>query len=1309
MNTSPPISTDELDKAIDEKLLLLDQRQAQVELEADTEWTGPLEVSAKVLVSNQEGDRFFIAETEDGKLIHCEMDLPFPSMSKDGPVILYRRDNRWSLVPPEARSSIGDLEWSVGQKGWFFCDSLDCERKIIYGHFAPSIKEGDDCNRAPAWISADSLFIPLPLQDVRFIGLRCRAFIVQVEAHRGGVQVGQLKPIGLLASFLKTLISSHRKVWNKKENSNSMQEAAQEDGVYKSPLVACTENDLPVLVYALGRILDNKSVLLSYSDPILRPDPTGGRGVLVALHGCEIKLYHHQLYWLEDVPEEKIEVCNSLELHCGIFDRITWRLPMFHRPRDGDEARCVQDEFQLGVLVSTERIEHLAIQPWGHVVRLKDVYLSGTPLWVEAIVPWQETSWGNRPWYSKDDEGILKVIGFDQESSAPILSRRASLPDPWTIDQVGSVVRGTTMLLQSPDLIDNFTFHQAEQQGILYLAPNDAPELIVECLCEGATYRLVSHMVRLCMPVPVKIEQIIPELRYIAGRIPDDWPNRYHCFAQEIVGKKVFGTVMRKRMNYYLIDLEEGIIGLAIKPQLSVSNLDLGDGQKIELTVAELKDDRIIRLVGLAISLEIGMTVRSVVKSVMEYGALVTVGDIKGLVHVSELSWRNITDARKVVQNGQELDLIILSIDQDKNEIGFGRKQLIKDPWNDLTERYPIGSRVKGIVTSIKNYGFFAIIGDYMDGVEGLVHQSDIYWTNKKVNPREIVCIGDEIELMILAIDEQKRRLAFSLKGCSENPWITFKSSHQVGERVTGIVKNIEQFGMFVTLEEGIDGLLHFNQMFFELDGKEAQERAQCIFSTGNRIDVVIKNIEVDSQKIVLGYQELLRNCFHFKAMSLGVDANNVYFELYPGFSGHVSLSSFEDELCCDSKAVKNIFAAGFPIGVSVEEISAGDGQIEQIRFVITKAAMAALDCDMAIQLDGGIERLLELCNWKFADKTPQETSSYTLKNHVTKSSILCGRYKIGSIVQGQVTHIADNGFFVMIDGHIEGLVTKGYISWKKNGVNPNEIVNTGETIELKVLGVIKKSGQLLLSLRDCQDNPWKTFAKNNPVGQQVAGNVSSITNSCIIVAFNETVEGILQIDCLFDGIRGKEAVDRFRQLYCVGDRIIVVIERLDAGNRTISIDYKRIFCNGTYFRAIVSNIDAHSIDFELSPDLTGQVAKASLKYELDCDPTTIQTRFFVGAPIGVSVEQLTIENEKPIQIKFVVTKVSMAALDCDMAIQLDGGVERLLELCNWKFADETPQETSSYTLKNHVTKSSILCGRYKIGSIVQGQVTHIA
>ena len=249
-------------------------------------------------------------------------------------------------------------------------------------------------------------------------------------------------------------------------------------------------------------------------------------------------------------------------------------------------------------------------------------------------------------------------------------------------------------------------------------------------------------------------------------------------------------------------------------------------------------------------SLQEGATVKGVVKNITDYGAFVDLGGIDGLLHITDLAWRRVKHPSEVLNVGDEVTAKILKFDQEKNRVSLGLKQLGEDPWVGLSRRYPPGTRLFGKVSNLTDYGAFVEIEQ---GIEGLVHVSEMDWTNKNVHPSRVVQLGDEVEVMILEIDEDRRRISLGMKQCKPNPWEEFAANYKKGDKVRGQIKSITDFGIFIGLPGGIDGLVHLSDLSWSVPGEEAVRN----YKKGDEVEAMVVSIDVERERISLGIKQL--------------------------------------------------------------------------------------------------------------------------------------------------------------------------------------------------------------------------------------------------------------------------------------------------------------------------------------------------------------------------------------------------------------------------------------------------------------------
>ncbi len=249
-------------------------------------------------------------------------------------------------------------------------------------------------------------------------------------------------------------------------------------------------------------------------------------------------------------------------------------------------------------------------------------------------------------------------------------------------------------------------------------------------------------------------------------------------------------------------------------------------------------------------NLKEGTVIKGIVKNITDYGAFVDLGGIDGLLHITDLAWRRVRHPSEVLNVGDEIEAKVLKFDQEKNRVSLGLKQLGEDPWVGISRRYPQGTRLFGKVTNITDYGAFV---EVEQGIEGLVHVSEMDWTNKNIHPTKVVQLGDEVEVMILEIDEERRRISLGMKQCLSNPWDDFAINQKKGDKVRGQIKSITDFGVFIGLEGGIDGLVHLSDLSWSEQGDDAVRR----FKKGDEVEAVVLAIDVERERISLGIKQL--------------------------------------------------------------------------------------------------------------------------------------------------------------------------------------------------------------------------------------------------------------------------------------------------------------------------------------------------------------------------------------------------------------------------------------------------------------------
>jgi small subunit ribosomal protein S1 len=310
-------------------------------------------------------------------------------------------------------------------------------------------------------------------------------------------------------------------------------------------------------------------------------------------------------------------------------------------------------------------------------------------------------------------------------------------------------------------------------------------------------------------------------------------------------------------------------------------------------------------------NLQEGAVVRGAVKNLTDYGAFVDLGGIDGLLHITDMAWKRVKHPSEVVKVGDEVEVRILKFDRERSRVSLGLKQLGADPWENIARRYPPGTRVFGKVTNIADYGAFVEIED---GVEGLVHVSEMDWTNKNVNPAKVVHSGQEVEVMVLDVDEERRRISLGLKQCQANPWKEFAENYNRGDKVAGQIKSITDFGIFIGLPGNIDGLVHLSDISWDQPGEEAVRNYQ----KGQQLEAMVLSIDPERERISLGIKQLAKDPFSayiadnpkgtiVKGVVKEVDARGAVIDLGNGIEGQLRASELGRDRVEDARAVLKV------------------------------------------------------------------------------------------------------------------------------------------------------------------------------------------------------------------------------------------------------------------------------------------------------------------------------------------------------------------------------------------------------------------
>jgi small subunit ribosomal protein S1 len=390
-------------------------------------------------------------------------------------------------------------------------------------------------------------------------------------------------------------------------------------------------------------------------------------------------------------------------------------------------------------------------------------------------------------------------------------------------------------------------------------------------------------------------------------------------------GETVMGVINGKVKGGFTVELNDvrAFLPGSLVDVRPVRDLSYLEGKQLEFKVIKLDQKRNNVVVSrravveeesseerdqLIENLQEGQVVKGIVKNLTDYGAFIDLGGIDGLLHITDMSWKRIKHPSEIVNVGDEIDVKVLKFDRDKTRVSLGLKQMGEDPWLDITRRYPVGSRLFGKVTNLTDYGCFVEIEA---GVEGLVHVSEMDWTNKNVSPSKVVQLGDEVEVMVLEIDAERRRISLGMKQCKANPWDEFAAKHNKGDKIVGTIKSITDFGIFIGLDGGIDGLVHLSDISWNATGEDAVRD----YKKGDEIETVILAIDPERERISLGVKQLEQDPFsnylaeHPKGSIVSgkiveVDAKGAVVQLSEGIEGYLRASEITRDRVEDARSL---------------------------------------------------------------------------------------------------------------------------------------------------------------------------------------------------------------------------------------------------------------------------------------------------------------------------------------------------------------------------------------------------------------------
>ncbi|MBQ0724769.1 MAG: 30S ribosomal protein S1 [Cycloclasticus sp.] len=309
-------------------------------------------------------------------------------------------------------------------------------------------------------------------------------------------------------------------------------------------------------------------------------------------------------------------------------------------------------------------------------------------------------------------------------------------------------------------------------------------------------------------------------------------------------------------------------------------------------------------------NLKEGAVLKGMVKNLTDYGAFIDLGGVDGLLHITDMAWKRVKHPSEVIEIGQDIEVVVLRYDEEKKRVSLGMKQLGEDPWVNILDRYPVHSKLSGKVTNLTDYGCFIEIED---GIEGLVHVSEMDWTNKNVNPAKVVSLGDEVEVMVLEIDDTRRRISLGMKQCKGNPWQDFSAIHKKGDKIKGLIKSITDFGIFIGLDGDIDGLVHLSDISWDEKGEEELQS----YKKGMELETVILAIDSDRERISLGIKQIEQDPFQeflasndknslVKGVVKEVDAKGAVIQLNDNIEGYLRASELSRDRVDDARNILN-------------------------------------------------------------------------------------------------------------------------------------------------------------------------------------------------------------------------------------------------------------------------------------------------------------------------------------------------------------------------------------------------------------------
>ncbi len=468
-----------------------------------------------------------------------------------------------------------------------------------------------------------------------------------------------------------------------------------------------------------------------------------------------------------------------------------------------------------------------------------------------------------------------------------------------TVVSVGSDVVVVNAGLKSEGMIPVEQFRN--ENGEIEVAVGDQIDVALEAVEDGFGATRLSREKAKRAESWTRLEKAHDADQTVIGRIIDKVKGGFTVELQDVraflPGSLVDVRPVRDTSYLEGKDLEFKVIKLDRKR----NNVVVSRRAVVETESSEERD-------ALLANLEDGQVVKGIVKNLTDYGAFVDLGGIDGLLHITDMAWKRVKHPSEIVNVGDEIDVKVLKFDRDRNRVSLGLKQMGEDPWEDITRRYPEGTRLFGKVTNLTDYGCFVEIEE---GVEGLVHVSEMDWTNKNIHPSKVVQLGDETEVMVLDIDAERRRISLGMKQCVPNPWEEFAATHNKGDKVSGTIKSITDFGIFIGLDGGIDGLVHMS----DISWQEANDESVHGYKKGDEMEAVILAIDPERERISLGIKQMEQDPFsNFVAANQKgsivrgtvreVDAKGAVIDLAESVEGYLRASELSRDRVEDARTL---------------------------------------------------------------------------------------------------------------------------------------------------------------------------------------------------------------------------------------------------------------------------------------------------------------------------------------------------------------------------------------------------------------------